>query len=223
MCTMTGPTAPPRRLPADRNAGKDSGDPVTYETLLERAHGDGLSRIDTHILQIPCAANGNVAIVHASVTTGRGSFEGIGDASPGNVNRSVAPHLIRQAETRAKARALRDATNAGTIPLDELAAGGDTPALRPVRETPPEPDAEPPVRSARTSRGATPEQLAEIDALSGRLGFLAPMHPLSPQEAATHIASLKARLAGAERTAGLIPGAAADPAPPEAPAESASN
>lgn len=66
--------------------------------------------------------------------TGKGRFGGLGDANPGNVNRRVAAHLIRMAETRAKARALRDAVNIGVVALEEL--GGedeDAPRARPSR------------------------------------------------------------------------------------------
>ncbi len=49
-----------------------------------------------------------------------GRFTGIGDASPDNVGRTIAPHIIRMAETRAKARALRDAVNIGVTALEEL-------------------------------------------------------------------------------------------------------
>ena len=49
-----------------------------------------------------------------------GRFEGIGDADPGNVEGFLAPHLIRVAETRAKARALRDAVNCGVVSFEEL-------------------------------------------------------------------------------------------------------
>jgi hypothetical protein len=54
-------------------------------------------------------------------------FSGIGDASPENVGRNIAPHLIRMAETRAKARALRDAVNVGATALEELSDGDDAP------------------------------------------------------------------------------------------------
>jgi hypothetical protein len=93
---------------------------VRYEGLLARAHEDGLRSIHTELVQIPSKANGDVAVVRAVVVTGRGTFEGIGDATPGNVHPRVAGHLLRVAETRAKARALRDAVNIGIMALEEL-------------------------------------------------------------------------------------------------------
>src|SRR5579884_117982 len=93
---------------------------VLYEGLLDEAHQQGLKRITTTLIQIPHDDNGNVAVVAAEVETGKGSFSGIGDASPQNVNRMIVPHLIRMAETRAKARALRDAVNVGVTAVEEL-------------------------------------------------------------------------------------------------------
>lgn len=93
---------------------------VKYEGLLARAHEDGLRSIHTELVQAPSKTNGDAAIVRAVVVTGRGTFEGIGDATPGNVNPRVVGHLLRVAETRAKARALRDAVNIGLVALEEL-------------------------------------------------------------------------------------------------------
>jgi hypothetical protein len=87
---------------------------VLYAGLLEEAHSRGLRSIETELLQVPAKENGEVAIVKAVIRTEEGKFGGIGDASPQNVNRAIAPHLIRMAETRAKARALRVVESAGT-------------------------------------------------------------------------------------------------------------
>ncbi len=93
---------------------------VLYAGLLEEAHSRGLRSIETDLVQVPSKENGEVAIVKAVIRTEEGKFAGIGDASPQNVNRAIAPHLIRMAETRAKARALRDAINVGVTAFEEL-------------------------------------------------------------------------------------------------------
>jgi hypothetical protein len=93
---------------------------VLYAGLLEEAHSRGLRSIETELLQVPAKENGEVAIVKAMIRTEEGKFGGIGDASPQNVNRAIAPHLIRMAETRAKARALRDAINVGVTAFAAL-------------------------------------------------------------------------------------------------------
>lgn len=99
---------------------------IKYEGLLDEAHQQGLKFIETELLQIPTDQNGKVAICKAVVETGKGRFSGIGDANPGNVNKNIATHIIRMAETRAKARALRDATNIGMTAYEELSEDGDT-------------------------------------------------------------------------------------------------
>ena len=97
---------------------------VLFAGLLDEAHSRGLVGIDTQLLQAPTEANGNVAICKAVVDMGDGkTFSGLGDASPDNVGRAIVPHVIRMAETRAKARALRDAINVAVTALEEL--GGD--------------------------------------------------------------------------------------------------
>ena len=101
---------------------------VLFQGLLDEAHARGLKGIDTDLVQVPTPENGNVAVVKATVEMEDGrTFSGIGDASPDNVGRGIVPHIIRMAETRAKARALRDAVNVGATALEELSDGDDVP------------------------------------------------------------------------------------------------
>jgi hypothetical protein len=93
---------------------------VTYAGVLALAHEDGLKSIRTKLVQIPGKENDQTAIVTAVVCTNKGVFSGIGDANPGNVNSRIRPHIIRMAETRAKARALKDSQNIGIVSLEEL-------------------------------------------------------------------------------------------------------
>jgi hypothetical protein len=97
---------------------------VTYQGLLTKAHEEGLVRVATKLVQVPSDENGRTAIAKALVETTKGHFEALGDASPENVNSFIVPHLIRMAETRAKARALRDAVNVGVISFEELEEAG---------------------------------------------------------------------------------------------------
>ncbi len=101
---------------------------VLFAGLLDEAHNRGLRGIDTELVQVPTSENGNVAVVKATVEMEDGrTFSGIGDASPENVGRNIVPHIIRMAETRAKARALRDAVNVGATALEELSDGDEAP------------------------------------------------------------------------------------------------
>ena len=93
---------------------------VTYEGLLNEAHRKGLTAIDTELIQFPAEDNKNTCIFKAIVVGNDKTFTGYGDATPTNVNRNIAKHLIRMAETRAKARALRDFTNIGITSSDEI-------------------------------------------------------------------------------------------------------
>ena len=103
---------------------------VLFAGLLDEAHQKGLRGIDTELVQVPTAENGNVAVVKAVVEMEDGrTFSGIGDASPENVGRNITPHIIRMAETRAKARALRDAVNVGATALEELSDGDEAPPV----------------------------------------------------------------------------------------------
>ncbi len=146
---------------------------VTYQGLLSKAHEEGLKRIRTSLLQIPGEENARTAIAKAEVETEKGFFEALGDASPESVTPFLTPHLIRMAETRAKARALRDAVNVGVVSFEEL-DGEELPA----RETdlgsgvPPAPGNGAPSRRPR-QRGlaAPPEQFAPMTESQRRFLF----------------------------------------------------
>jgi hypothetical protein len=113
---MTTPTLDPKSIVILQ--GKQF---VQYGGLLDLAHKMGVQAIRTTLAQIPSEANGMTAIVTAEVTMAGGAvFTGIGDASPKSVKPMLAVHAIRFAETRAKARALRDATNVGMAAVEEL-------------------------------------------------------------------------------------------------------
>ena len=105
----------------DKNGRKIGEKEVaTYAGILALAHDEGLKAVATTLVQAPTKENGMVAIVTAVVRTNKGEFTGIGDADPSNVNRRIVSHLLRMAETRAKARAMRDAVNIGTVAIEEL-------------------------------------------------------------------------------------------------------
>ena len=97
---------------------------VLYAGLLSLAHEQGLKSITTSLIQIPSEANNRVAICTATVVLEKDGvervFTGIGDAAPNNVAPAMQTCLIRMAETRAKARALRDAVNIGVAAFEEL-------------------------------------------------------------------------------------------------------
>ena len=117
-------TGAPQQTIAPKFVQNISGrDFIRFEGLLDLGHRQGLTSVETELLQSPAEDNGNGAICRASVTTERGTFTGIGDACRGNVNKMILPHLIRMSETRAVARALRLACNIGMCSVEEL--GGD--------------------------------------------------------------------------------------------------
>ena len=139
---LTGQRPPQAEIEVkkDQIINRQGKDFVLYAGLLDAAHKAGLQSIQTSLVGLPSEGNGNRAIVHATATFPWGSFDGIGDADAGNVSRQIQPHLIRMAETRAKARALRDALNIGMVAMEEMgpepgeqpASTGSGAASRPV-------------------------------------------------------------------------------------------
>jgi hypothetical protein len=158
---------------------------VLFAGLLDEAHSRGLRGIDTELIQVPDEANGSVAIVKATAEMEDGRhFSGIGDASPENVGRNIAPHLIRMAETRAKARALRDAVNVGATALEELSDGDDAPPANSFGSRGSQRSSPTPIRNAQ--RGSAQDTRAAED--NGRTE-----EPPAPASSSRKGASGKAR------------------------------
>ncbi len=139
-------------------AHSDTRETIAYAELLKLAHEEGLKSIATELILQPSEDNGRLAIVKATVETERGHFEGLGDADPGSVDAFLQPHLIRVAETRAKARALRDAVNCGVVSLEELDGVG--------RDRAPSPGSGAPTAS-RPARSATSPARARGNGANG--------------------------------------------------------
>ena len=109
---------------------RDGKDFVAYTGLVDALHqvSQGFFSIETRIEQLPGKENDLTAVVSARVSLFSPEDHedvlrvatGIGDANPGNVGRMMAPHLIRMAETRAKARALRDLLSVAMVSVEEL-------------------------------------------------------------------------------------------------------
>lgn len=122
---------------------RDGKDYIQFAGLLDLLHQEskGVFIIHTHLEQAPTEANGMLAIVSALVTIGADpdgrTATGLGDASPSSVNRMIAPHLVRMAETRAKGRALRDLLNIPLVTWEELGPSGPPAASRAAPATGP--------------------------------------------------------------------------------------
>jgi len=97
---------------------------VLYAGLLALATGNGLRSIKTTVLQLPSPANGEMAVVQATVYLVRDGekreFDGTASASPSDLSAIGAMFPVSSCETRAKARALRDALNIDMCSFEEL-------------------------------------------------------------------------------------------------------
>jgi len=140
----------------------------------------GFYDLATEIVQLPTAENAQTAVCTAKVTvfdpeSGRvlRTATGIGDASPANVGRMVTPHVLRMAETRSVARALRHLLGVGLTALEELGQGGAeppaderTPAPAPKAPSwPPGPPTAAPVAAEHILIAGKPYSRAEVLAI----------------------------------------------------------
>ena len=114
---------------------------VLYAGLLDAAHRNGLGGITTKLVQVGDDSNGGITIVHATVILNEQTYTGLGEV--GKRDTPIAlQNPVRMAETRSKARALRDALNASEYELE--GDGEDRPEPEhPKRTTDPFPRAEP--------------------------------------------------------------------------------
>jgi hypothetical protein len=100
---------------------ESSTDSVLYSGLLALCHDEGIKSLDVEIVQYPNDSNGFTAVAKSRLEFQDGRrFGEIGDANKGNVKPNIAPHFIRMAATRAKARAMRDAVNIAVVCEEEL-------------------------------------------------------------------------------------------------------
>ena len=131
-----------------RLQGKDF---ILYGGLLELAREKGLKRLEVEIVQIPSPENGNYAVCSATLEGEDNSiYREVGDASPDNVNGNIAPHILRMAATRAKARALRDFTGIDMVSFEEMGEiEDDHTEASPIKQGR---DSEPSRRAARSGR-----------------------------------------------------------------------
>lgn len=100
-------------------SGKDF---ITFPGLLAEAHAQGLVAIETNLINTDLENPIVKATVAMRSLEGNGvkSFTGYGDANVNNVAKKVAGALLRMAETRSIARALRFACNIDMTALEEL-------------------------------------------------------------------------------------------------------
>jgi hypothetical protein len=105
--------------------GKGGGT-VSYKDLIDLAHKSGLVKLSVTVIHAPTTAEPYALCEATAVFDDGTSFTDIGDATPNNVTKFVAPHFIRMAATRAKGRALRDGLNIEEVTAEELGDGDST-------------------------------------------------------------------------------------------------
>lgn len=97
--------------------GLRGGQFITFVGLQARLQDQNKAVVgsDVEVLSLPVEENDFYAAVKATLfVKGKDGevykFTNVGDASPESVGNAIIPHLLRQAETRAEARAMRLAT-----------------------------------------------------------------------------------------------------------------
>ena len=111
------------KIPKEFTTSISGKDFVTYEGLLNLFHENGGKKISTELVSKSIGVEGKEEtffIFKAVVSGETGTFTGYGDACKGNVTTMILKHMMRMAETRAKARALRDYNNVGMCSAEEL-------------------------------------------------------------------------------------------------------
>lgn len=96
--------------------GKDF---ILYKGLLVLAHEMRLVSIETEPIEIDWE-HGRFVFKAVAIGKDGERFTGYGDATTKNVGKKILPHALRMAETRAKARALRDFTGLGMTAFEEM-------------------------------------------------------------------------------------------------------
>jgi hypothetical protein len=166
---------------------------VTYEGLLDRAHQLGLESIQVDVVQMPSDDNNMTAVCRATAKAGEKLFTDFGDANPASVGKSLVPHILRMASTRAKARALRDLTNIGITALEELDIGDRDEAVDtspPRRQHTAADKKNPPPAGIAPGERPTKRQLETISDLSQSLNIPVDMDKLDKKAAGDLIAHL---------------------------------
>lgn len=97
---------------------------VRFEGLLTLANEQGLVELSTTVVTV--TPDFAVCQAIARFKDGR-VFTDVGDATPSNVTKHIAPHFVRMSATRASARALRRALNINEAAVEEL---GDLESLK---------------------------------------------------------------------------------------------
>lgn len=95
---------------------------ITYKGLIWLAHRHGLCYLTVKPVHEDYERGLFVFEAHAKADSNGKVIEVIeqGDATPKNVSKMIVPHIRRMAQTRAKARALRDLTGVGLTAFEEL-------------------------------------------------------------------------------------------------------